>query len=68
MIASRRDKQYMLRMPAQMHARVAKLAQSNGHSINTEIVGAIMQTLERGTRLDQLERRIEHLEKLIRER
>jgi hypothetical protein len=58
-IAARDADQYMLRLPPGMRDAVANLAESNGRSINTEIVAAIEQHLKGPGRLDAIESFIE---------
>jgi predicted DNA-binding protein len=62
MIASKGGDQYMLRLPDGLRERLKRRAAVSGRSLNTEIVDAIERHLERGDRLDELERRIAKLE------
>jgi predicted DNA-binding protein len=41
MIAGKKDDQYMLRLPRGLRDRIAKRADKNGRSMNTEIIAAI---------------------------
>jgi plasmid stability protein len=61
-IARKGDDQYMVRLPDGLRSRIKRRAAVNGRSLNSEIVDAIERHLERGDRLDELERRIAKLE------
>jgi predicted DNA-binding protein len=61
-IARKGDDQYMLRLPDGLRGRIKQHAAVNGRSLNSEIVDAIERHLERGDRLEELERRIAKLE------
>lgn len=64
-IAAKDADQYMLRLPSGMRGQIAKLAEENGRSMNTEIVAAIEQHLKSPARLDAVERFIETHRKAI---
>lgn len=66
-IAAKGADQYMLRFPPGMRDAVAKLAESNGRSMNTEIVAAIEQHLRGPSRLDAIEAFIEKHRKMLDE-
>jgi hypothetical protein len=66
-IAAKDADQYMLRLPPGMRDAVAKLAESNGRSINTEIVAAIEQHLKGPGRLDAIESFIEKHRQMLEE-
>jgi plasmid stability protein len=61
-IARKGDDPYMVRLPDGLRERIKRRAAVNGRSLNSEIVDAIERHLERGDRLDELERRIVKLE------
>jgi predicted DNA-binding protein len=64
-IARKGDAQYMLRLPDGLREHIKRRAALNGRSLNTEIVDAIERHLERGDRLDELERRLAKLEQRV---
>jgi predicted DNA-binding protein len=53
-VASKRADQYMLRFPEGMRAKLAKLANANGRSMNAEIIDAIEKHLEGADRMTRL--------------
>lgn len=53
-VASKRADQYMLRFPEGMRAKLAKLANANGRSMNAEIIDAIEKHLDGADRIAQL--------------
>ena len=61
-IAPKNGDQYMLRFPAGMRAKVRRLSEANGRSVNSEIIAALEGHLKRGDRLKQIEVRLEKLE------
>lgn len=62
MIAHKEGDQYQVRFPDGLRERVKRLAAANGRSLNSEIIDAIERHLERGDRLDEIERRLARLE------
>ena len=56
--ARRGADQYMVRFPEGLRDRLAKIAAANGRSMNTEIVAALQNHLERGDRLAEIENQI----------
>lgn len=55
-IAPRSGEQYLLRMPVGMRKRLEERADRTGHSVNTEIVMAIEEHLDKPTVLQRIER------------
>jgi hypothetical protein len=60
-MAGKRADQYMLRFPEGMRENLAKLAASNGRSMNTEIIAALEKHLERDSDIKRLERKLGEL-------
>lgn len=63
--AGRGADQYVVRFPEGMRDAIARLAESNGRSINTEIIAAIEQHLRGPSRLDALEAFVDKHRKML---
>lgn len=61
--ARRGGDQYMVRFPEGLRDRLAKTAAANGRSMNTEIIAALQNHLERGDRLAEVENQIAELKR-----
>ena len=65
MIAPKGADNYQLRFPDGLRDRLRERADLNGRSMNTEIIAAIEEHLERGTLFEQLVARVERLERRV---
>jgi predicted DNA-binding protein len=66
-IAAAGGDQYMLRFPEGMRDKLAKLAEANGRSMNTEVVAAIEKHLQRGSDIEMLETKLDQLWSYVRQ-
>jgi hypothetical protein len=64
-IAAKRSDQYLMRMPPGLRKKIQLRADINGRSLNTEIICAIYEHMERFNRLDDLEDRIQKIENVL---
>lgn len=55
----------MARLPDGLKARITALAEANGRSMNSEIIDAILQHLDRPTKLDEIASFVEKYRKTI---
>jgi predicted DNA-binding protein len=64
---TRREDQFVVRLPAGMRDRIAAVAANNGRSMNAEIVKALEKHLENDDTLTVLWEKVERLEAMIRD-